>query len=479
MKRRLAALGLVLLAACAGPRPESPQEATVTPPLDWRTHPGAPTAEVSTTWWQGFDDPVLTGVVERALGNNVDIALAAKRVAEARGKFHLAHAQTLPNVVGAAGGGRQGNVNPGFGVLEYQNLRDGEISISYDLDLFGRLAAASDAARATLLSTEAARDNVRLAVAATAASGYITLRALDARLALLRATLATRAGSLRIIRRRAEAGYSSQLDLAQAKADYQAAAELIPVSELAITRQEDGLSVLLGTNPRAIERGVQLDQLALPTVPATVPSALLRRRPDIIAAEQRIIAADHSLDSARAAFMPDVQLSASRGLVASNLFVSSPLWIFAVGASVFAPIMDSGRLQAQQETVAAQRDQAAFAYRKAVLIAFQEVEDGLASVERLNEEETALVVHRDVLSRTLTLATNRYRAGYSPYLDQLDAERDLLAVQLALVRSRENRLNALVGLYQTLGGGWQGIEGAAKVGTELQNLKEIAKSALR
>jgi multidrug efflux system outer membrane protein len=164
--------------------------------------------------------------------------------------------------------------------------------------------------------------------------------------------------------------------------------------------------------------------------------------------------------------------------VASNLFVSSPLWIFAVGASVFAPIMDSGRLQAQQETVAAQRDQAAFAYRKAALIAFQEVEDGLASVQRLNEEETALVVHRDVLSRTLTLATNRYRAGYSPYLDQLDAERDLLAVQLALVRSRENRLNALVGLYQALGGGWQGIEGAVKVGTELQNLKEIAKSAL-
>jgi outer membrane protein, multidrug efflux system len=455
VKRLFAALGLALLAACAGPRPESPPEAAVTPPAVWRTAPEAPPAEVSATWWEAFDDPVLTGIVDTALVNNVDIALAVERVAEARGRFHLAQARTLPDVVGTAGGGRDRDINPGFGVPEYQNTYGGEISISYDLDLFGRLAAASDAARATLLSTEAAHDNVRLAVAATAASGYITLRALDARVAVLRATLATRAGSLKIIRRRAEAGYSSQLDLAQAEADYQAAAELIPVSELAIAHQEDGLSVLLGANPRAIERGVELDQLALPTVPAAMPSALLRRRPDIIAAEERVIAADHSLDSARAAFMPDVQLSASRGLVGSSLLaVSNPQWIFAIGGGMLAPIFDSGRLQAQQETVAAQRNQAAFAYRKAALIAFQEVEDELASVQRLNEEEETLVSHRDTLSRTLALATKRYRAGYSPYLDQLNAERDLLAVQLALVRSREDRLNALVGLYQALGGGW-------------------------
>src|SRR5271170_2087616 len=392
MKRPFAALGLALLAGCAGPRPASPPEAAVIPPSDWRTAPITLTAEVSSTWWQAFDDPVLTGVVDTALANNVDIALAAERVAEARGQFHLAQARTLPDIVGAAGGGRDRDINPGFGVPEYQNTYGGEISISYDLDLFGRLAAASDAARATLLSTEAAHDNVRLAVAATAASGYITLRALDARLAVLRSTDATRAGSLKIIRRRAEAGYSSQLDLAQAEADYQAAAELIPVSELAITLQEDGLSVLIGANPRAIERGVELDKLALPTVPAAMPSALLRRRPDIIAAEGRVVAADHSLDSARAAFMPDVQLSASRGLVGSSLLaVASPQWIFPLGGGLLAPIMDSGRLQAQQETVAAQRNLAAFAYRKAALSAFQEVEDGLASVQRLNEEEETLV----------------------------------------------------------------------------------------
>lgn len=478
MKRPFAVLSLLLLAACAGPRPASPPDAAVVPPSNWRTAPSALTAKVSTTWWQAFDDPVLTGMVDTALANNIDIALAAERVAEARGQFHLAQARTLPDIVGAAGGGRDREINPGFGVPEYQNSYKAEISISYDLDLFGRLAYATDAARATLLSTEAARDNVRLAVAATAASGYVTLRALDARLAVLRATLATRAGSLKIVRRRVEAGYSSQLDLAQAEGDYQAAAQLIPASELAITQQEDGLSVLLGANPRAIERGVTLDQLALPTVPVTVPSALLSRRPDIRAAEDRLIAADRSLDSARAAFMPEVQLAASGGLVGSTLLaVSSPQWIWALGGSILAPIFDSGRLQAQQETVAAQRNQAAFAYRKAALTAFQEVENGLASVQRLSEEESTLVAQRDILSRTLRIATNRYLAGYSPYLDQLDAERQLLSVQLALVRSRADRVNAVIGLYQALGGGWQGSP--EKASSELHIRNGIAKSVLR
>jgi NodT family efflux transporter outer membrane factor (OMF) lipoprotein len=400
---------------------------------------------------------VLTRVVDSAVDNNVDIGLAAARVAEARGQFHLAKAQALPNVVGVAGGGRQRDLNPGFGIPESQTAGQAEGSISYDLDFFGRLTHASDAARAALLSSEAARDNIRLAVAASAAAGYITLRALDARLAVLRATLAARADSLKIARRRFAAGYSSELDLVQAEADYRAAAQLIPAALLAIARQEDGLSILLGVNPQQIDRGVDLDKLAFPSVPATVPATLLRRRPDIVAAEEQLVAADRSLDSVRAAFMPDVQLSASGGRVASTI-ISSPVWIFSLGGSIVAPLFDSGRLRAQQETVAARRDQAAFAYRRAALTAFREVEDALASDQRLSEQQAALVAQRDVLARTLTLATNRYRAGYSPYLDQLDAERGLLSADLALVQSRADRLNAVVSLYQALGGGWRRTE---------------------
>jgi outer membrane protein, multidrug efflux system len=457
VKLAFAPLGLLLLAACVGSRPEPPTHASVTPPQIWRTDV-SPGGGISSNWWQAFGDPVLTRVVDSAVDNNVDIGLAAARVAEARGQFHLAKTQTLPNVVGVAGGGRQRDLNPGFGIPESQTAGQAEVSISYDLDFFGRLTHASDAARAALLSSEAARDNIRLAVAASAAAGYITLRALDARLAVLRATLAARADSLKIARRRLEAGYSSELDLAQAEADYRAAAQLIPVALLAIARQEDGLSILLGVNPQQIDRGVDLDKLAFPSVPATVPATLLRRRPDIVAAEEQLVAADRSLDSVRAAFMPDVQLSASGGPVASSI-ISSPVWIFSLGGSIVAPLFDSGRLKAQQETVAARRDQAAFAYRKAALTAFREVEDALASDQRLSEQEAALVAQRDVLARTLTLATNRYRAGYSPYLDQLDAERGLLAADLALVQSRADRLNALVSLYQALGGGWRRTEG--------------------
>jgi outer membrane protein, multidrug efflux system len=456
VKPAFAALGLLLLAACVGSRPEPPTHASVTPPQIWRTDV-SPGGGISSNWWQAFGDPVLTRVVDSAVDNNVDIGLAAARVAEARGQFHLAKTQTLPNVVGVAGGGRQRDLNPGFGIPESQTAGQAEVSISYDLDFFGRLTHASDAARAALLSSEAARDNIRLAVAASAAAGYITLRALDARLAVLRATLAARADSLKIARRRLETGYSSELDLAQAEADYRAAAQLIPVALLAIARQEDGLSMLLGVNPQQIDRGVDLDKLAFPSVPATLPATLLRRRPDIVAAEEQLVAADRSLDSVRAAFMPDVQLSASGGPVASTI-ISSPVWIFSLGGSIVAPLFDSGRLRAQQETVAARRDQAAFAYRRAALAAFREVEDALASDQRLSEQEAALVAQRAVLARTLTLATNRYRAGYSPYLDQLDAERGLLSVDLALVQSRADRLNAVVSLYQALGGGWRRTE---------------------
>jgi len=449
--RRLVIVAMVGLSACAGPRPEIPESAAVAPPEAWRAEMS--TGDVSADWWQGFGDPVLAKVVEAALANNTDIAIAAERVAEARAQFDYARAQQLPLVTGGAGGGRDREVNPGFGFPEEQFAGKAVVSISYDLDLFGRLADASEARRAQLLASEAARDNVRLAVASSAASGYVTLRALDARLDVLRRTLAARGESLRVIKRRSDTGYGSALDLAQADADYRAAEQQIPTAELAITRQENGLSILLGQNPRAIERGMALGQLTIPAVPVSVPVSLLRRRPDIVAAENQLVASDHALDSARAAFMPSVSLSADGGVVGSTLF-PSPVWIYSLAGSITGPIFDAGRLDAQQDTVGAQRNQAAFAYRKTALTAFREVEDGLAAVRRLDEQERSLIAQRDAVARALTLATNRYRAGYSPYLDQLDAERVLLSTELALVQARADRLNAAVALYQAMGGGW-------------------------
>jgi NodT family efflux transporter outer membrane factor (OMF) lipoprotein len=451
MRRLAGILALTTLVACAGPRPEAPLTAAVDPPPAWR---GGSTVDgdVDAAWWRAFGDPVLTRIVDQALANNTDVMVGAAHVAEARAQYRLAEAQRLPNIVFAAGGGRQRDVSP-FGQPRQQTAGQWQATAAYDLDLFGRLADVSEAARAALLATEAAHDAVRLAVAASAAAGYVGLRALDARLEVVKRTLAAREASLHLARRRAETGYAAQLDLAQAQAEYEATAQLIPALALAITRQEDGLSLLLGESPRAIERGVVLDGLTPPPVPAGLPADLLRRRPDIAQAEQQMVAADHGLDAARAAFLPDVQLSAAGGTVVSSLI--DPVNVFTLGGSILAPLFDSGRLQAQANSAAARRDAAAYGYRKAALTAFREVEDGLATVQRSGEQEAALLRQRDALARTLAIATSRYRAGYSPYLEQLDAERGLLSAELALVQSRADRLAAAITLAQALGGGWR------------------------
>jgi outer membrane protein, multidrug efflux system len=445
---------LLAVAACAGPKADVPPEAAVHAPSGWRDQ-SATMGDVAAGWWSGFDDPVLARVVETALANNDDIAIAAARVAEARARFRLAHAETLPNVGSETVLERDLSINPGFGIPQTQTDGEGIIQISYDTDLFGRLADTEKSAQAALLATEAARDNVRLAVAASAAGGYITLRGLDARLLVLRDTLAARGEELRVAKRRADAGYGTQLELAQAQAAYHANEQLIPATELAITRQEDGLSLLLGANPRGMERGKTLDSLGAPVVPGSLPSTLLRRRPDIEAAEQQLAAADHALDAARDAFMPDVQLAAAGGLVGSTLVPGSPLGVWSFGSSILAPIFSAGRLDAQQDAATARRDQAAFTYRKTALTAFKEVEDSLSAVARDEEQEKALAAERDSQQHALTLATHRYREGYSPYLDQLDAQRGLLSAQLALVQTRTDHLNAVVTLYQSLGGGWR------------------------
>ncbi len=243
MKRLFVFALLAPLASCAAPKADVPPQAAVSPPAGWRG--AAVSGDVTAQWWKGFGDPVLTRIVETALADNDDLAIAAARVAEARAQFRFAHAQLMPAIGAVAGGGRDREINPGFGVPEVQTAGEGEVEISYDLDLFGRLADSDKAARAALLAGEAARDNVRLAVAASAAGGYITLCALDARLAVLKDTLAARSEERRVARRRAAAGYSSQLDLAQAEAAYDATEQLIPATELAVTKQGKRPQLLL------------------------------------------------------------------------------------------------------------------------------------------------------------------------------------------------------------------------------------------
>ncbi|OAN59914.1 efflux transporter outer membrane subunit [Sphingomonas sp. TDK1] len=447
----------LLVSACAGPRPATPPAAEVTPPAQWREgRAGSPTA-IDAQWWRSFGDATLDGHVEAALARNADIAIAAARVEEARAQFAAARGARMPQVQAAGTGGRTRNVNP-FGMDVDQWAMQGEVQASFDLDLFGRLRNSVAAAKAQLLATDDSRATVRLAIAAGVVSGYVQLRTFDERRAILRRTLDARADTLKLIRRRAEAGYGSQLDLAQAEAEYQAAAQVLPTVDLAITKIENGLSILLDRAPGPIARGSALTALSIPAIPSQLPARVLRQRPDIAAAEQQIVAADRALDAARAAFLPDIKLAASGGGVASSLLPDDPLSIFSLGGSILAPIFNGGRIRAQADGAAARRDQAAFAYRRAALAALREVEDGMASVERYGEQEALLTRQQTALLRVEQLASRRYREGYSPYLEQLDAERSLLSAQLSLVQARSDRLLASAALFQALGGGWRPSE---------------------
>jgi len=437
------------LPACAPTLQEAPVGTSVAPPIEWRTQLGA-TAPVEARWWDSFGDPQLSRLVEQARANNPDIRIAAARVEEARATEQASRGYLLPSVGAGAEGGVQREVSA-FGRPQRSIAAQPAFRASYELDLFGKNAARVDAAEAGVAASAAGEEAARLAVTAATASGYITLLALDARQAVLEDTLAARKEALKFARDRAEVGYTSQLPLRQAEAEYQATAQLVPQLKAQIARQENALSVLTGELPGAIERGGRLDDLATPAPPATLPSQLLRQRPDIAAAEYRLAAADAKMRVARADFMPSIDLGASAGVVLSDL-LADPIGVWSLGGSILAPIFQGGRLQAQLDGATAQRDQAAWAYRSTVLDAFREVEDRMAVLDNLGDQRTALEAQQTAVADALRHARNRYRAGYTPYIEQVDAQRALLGVKLSLVQTKADELTTLVGLYQAVGG---------------------------
>lgn len=445
-------LMLFSLAACAAPDRPGPADANVTPAAAWRAAlPGADA--VTANWWRGFADPELTRLVETALVANVDIAIAAARVREARAQEALARAQLVPTLDASAGGSRARSVNA-FGQPSETSSGQPLLQTAYEVDLFGRIADQTAAARSAFLASAAARDAVRLSVASATASGYVTLLALDARREVVRRTIEARQESLRIARSRADAGYTSLLELRQATAEYEAAALILPQVELAIARQENALRLLAGDVPGPVPRGLALTALTAPAMPAQgLPSELLRRRPDIAQAELALAASDATLSAARKQFLPSLRLAASAGAV-FNSALPDPVTIWSIGGSILAPLFQGGRLQAGVDTAAARRDQAAYAYRKIALTAFRETEDALANVASLTRQRSIAEAQRAAIADALRHAHNRYRAGYSSYIEELDAQRALLSADLGLVQLRADQINALVGLYQTLGGGW-------------------------
>ncbi|WP_242154224.1 efflux transporter outer membrane subunit [Sphingomonas sp. BAUL-RG-20F-R05-02] len=464
MRRRAALIPLCaglssLLAGCVPPRLPPPAISAVVPPGVWRDGIGG-SARIDARWWQAFNDPVLTRLIEAALARNTDVLTAAARIREAQANVRLARAARLPMLDATGGVSRSRDLGT-TGPATTTALQP-ELQVSWQLDLFGRLSRLTDAARLQYVASQADRDATALMVAAQVAQGYIGLLSLDAQLQVSEETVRSRAEALRLAADQARVGYISQFELTQAQSEYEAVEQAIPQLRLALRAQENALSRLTGDLPTAIPRGLALQAFLPPAVPATLPSDLLRRRPDLASAELAIAAADASLGADRAAFLPQVALSASIGQLFVNALNYDPVTIWSIGGSILAPIFAGGRLTAQVDVSTARRDQAAFAYRAAVLSAFQETETALTGVTRYAEQIQRLHNRRAILIRSVALATDRYRGGYASYLEQLDAQRNLYSTELEAISVRQDQLNNIVTLYRALGGGWSadGLTGA-------------------
>ncbi|NDL64026.1 efflux transporter outer membrane subunit [Acerihabitans arboris] len=447
--------GLLLLSACHSGR-EPVAQASLRIPAQWREQVG-PAAPVEARWWRAFNDPVLSGLVERALRNNTDILTARARVDEYRARLRAAEGDRLPSLDAGVNGARARVLSSATGLPIHSTVYQGILQAGYDVDLWGRLADTAAAARATYEAQQAAAAAAMLTVASTVASGYLTLHALDQQLALTRATLDSRQNSLNLARRQFETGYSSRLEYVQAQAEYQAASAQIPQLSHQITEQENALSILVGDNPGAIARGGDADRLRPLPLPTLLPSELLRRRPDIIQAERQLIAADATLKSARAGLLPSLNLTASGTLQDNALekLIDNPFRLWSIGGSVLAPLLNREALNAQVDLTTATRNQALYNYEYVVRSAFSEVNNSLDAILRLQEQLTETARQEDVVREALRIAHNRFSNGYASYLEELDAQRTLFTAQVGVIQLRNNVLLAQIDLYRSLGGGWR------------------------
>ncbi len=469
MKCMAAALAVAVLAGCAARIP-APIESQLSIPESWRGQPpdkaepvshhgvrplGGTQALPEKEWWQAYGDPALSELVARVLAHNTDVRLAQLRVAEFRARLATADANRAPTL-GATLTPVRTRTLAYNGVPYTTNLFAGEFQAAYEVDLWGRLAHASEAAAQSLAAEQANAGAAQLSVAALAANGYLQLRGLDAQLELARATLDLREQSRRLAQRQFETGYTSRLEWLQAQAEYEAAAEQIPQLQRQISDQENALSLLAGSTPGPIARGKTLDELSPPAVPVGLPSTLLQRRPDIARAAHNVAAAKASVQATSEQLLPTFRLTGTGGVQSTDFskFLHDPTYLWRVGVGMAAPIWDGGRVQAQTDAAAAQRDQTLVAYEQTVRVALVEVENGLTALQRLQEQSVQNDARRATAAETLRIARNRYRNGYASYLEELDAQRTLFNADVTRLQLRSRLLGASVDLYRALGGGW-------------------------
>jgi outer membrane protein, multidrug efflux system len=409
-------------------------------------------------WWEVFQDPQLQELIRTALKNNYDVNIAAARILKAQAQLGITRADQLPTIgVGAQAINFQAPQNK-FTPDVQSDVNAVGAGFNWQLDFWGKYRRATEAARANLVAARWAREYVITTLVSDVAASYFQLRALDLQLEISRRTLAARKESLKLTQTLVSGGATNMLDQRQAEQLVAAAAENIPDLERRIQQQENYLSTLLGSNPGPIARGLPLiEQPHPPEVPAGLPSSLLERRPDIREAEQQLVSANAQIGVAKAAYYPNISLTANAGYASSaltSLFTGPAGW-WAFGGSLMQPIFTGGRIKSGVRYTEAQKQEMLLTYQKTIQEAFRGVSDSLVAFQKDREFREFHEQLTAAAQDSARLSEVRYSGGRASYLEVLTNETNHFNAELGLAQARLNELLALVDLYRNLGGGWQ------------------------
>ena len=457
----LVAIALLLLTGCAvGPKYKRPPVSTPDAYRGLAPDAGQQTSAslAEEKWWSVYQDPQLQQLIRTALAQNYDVRIAAARILQAQAALGITRADQFPTIAAGASAAniraQRTKVTPEFET----SANEVNLSLAWELDFWGKFRRATEAARANLLATEWGKRAVISSLVSNVATAYFQLRELDLELEISKRTLDSRKESLNLVEVREKGGVTGLLDVRQSEQLVYTAAGSIPDLERRIEQQENFLSILLGNNPGPITRGKPLvENPILPTVPAGLPSSLLDKRPDIQAAEQQLVAANARIGVAKAAYFPQITLTAVAGYESpalTNLF-TGPAGFWNVGGQLLQPIFTGGRIRSNVHLTEAQQQEAVLVYQATIQQAFREVSDSLVGYRKNQEfrqQQELLVAAAQDASR---LAGVRYSGGVSSYLEVLDSDTRYFDAQLTLAQAQLNERVSLVQLYNALGGGWE------------------------
>jgi multidrug efflux system outer membrane protein len=479
---RAALAAVVVIAAGCTVGPDYTKPAIDAPPA-WRIDYVQAANVANTRWWEQFDDPVLTALIDSALQENRDLVVAAARVDAFLGNLVTTRSAFYPQIKYSGDASRNRTSAVGASPLPpgadpYYNLYSAALGANWQLDLFGRVRRQTEAAQAQVYATEQGRRGVVLSVVTSVATSYIGLRALDRQLEISRQTAKNYLDTQRIFELRHKGGVVSKLEVSQVESQYQQARAAIPQLEQQVAAQENLIAVLQGRNPYPIPRGKSIEELRIPAMPDDLPSTLLARRPDILQAEQNLIAANANIGAAKALYYPQFSLAGSYGSVSAALsnFLTGPAAAWTLAAGLTGPLFNAGAIAGQVQSAEADTAAAVATYQQTIYNAFRETNDALVGAVKKRDESSAQVQRVNALREYARLSRVRFNNGYAGYIETLYAENELFSAELAAVRTYADQYTQIVAVYKAMGGGWVDLADSGTTAGKAPPLPERARA---